>query len=167
MKLGMRPMQERAWEKHGAGSSEDLVAPVRWAVSQTFLCTVSRAARAGSGPSDKGSSVAFGSPARPAGSRRRSGNRPAGTRRALTTKRRTAITSGMVGPDTAFRFPALRDSGGYYKTSRKATRWTYPGCPHHRGVAGQPAGSADAVARGGHRLMPWRRCAAECGSPRG
>ena len=101
--LGMRPMQERAWEKHGAGSSEDLVAPVRWAVSQTFLCTVSRAARAGSGPSDKGSSVAFGSPARPAGSRRRSGNRPAGTRRALTTKRRTAITSGMVGPDTAFR----------------------------------------------------------------
>ena len=42
--LGMRPMQERAWEKHGAGSSEELVAPVRWAVIQTFLCTASRAA---------------------------------------------------------------------------------------------------------------------------
>ena len=39
--LGMRPMQERAWEKHGAGSSED------W--SRHSCATVSRAARAGPG----------------------------------------------------------------------------------------------------------------------
>ena len=45
--LHLRKLRPHA--THGAGSSEDWLRRVRWAVIQTFLCTVSRAARAGPG----------------------------------------------------------------------------------------------------------------------